>query len=130
MKHFLIFNYDFPKYVRLDVGNETRMHLDKQGRYLLQPNRINGRVYYEQITGWNNLNTLTVASFQDNFVQKDSFCHFRPLDDRECRIRPPKVLQIFQSATLNGVLEKFTLKVDATFKIIIWLNRMEIHGQI
>jgi len=52
MKHFLIFNYDFPKYVRLDVGNETRMHLDKQGRYLLQPNRINGRVYYEQITGW------------------------------------------------------------------------------
>jgi len=50
MKHFLIFNYDFPKYVRLDVGNETRMHLDKQGRYLLQPNRINGRVYYEQIT--------------------------------------------------------------------------------
>ena len=51
MKHFLIFNYDFPKYVRLDVGNETRMHLDKQGRYLLQPNRINGRVYYEQITG-------------------------------------------------------------------------------
>lgn len=54
MKHFLIFNYDFPKYVRLDVGNETRMHLDKQGRYLLQPNRINGRVYYEQITGWTN----------------------------------------------------------------------------
>ena len=54
MKHFLIFNYDFPKYVRLDVGNETRMHLDKQGRYLLQPNRINGRVYYEQITGWSH----------------------------------------------------------------------------
>ena len=56
MKHFLIFNYDFPKYVRLDVGNETRMHLDKQGRYLLQPNRINGRVYYEQITGMSSLN--------------------------------------------------------------------------
>ena len=70
MKHFLIFNYDFPKYVRLDVGNETRMHLDKQGRYLLQPNRINGRVYYEQITGWNKLNTLTVFAIFDKIVQK------------------------------------------------------------
>ena len=76
MKHFLIFNYDFPKYVRLDVGNETRMHLDKQGRYLLQPNRINGRVYYEQITGLNNSNTLTVASFSGQFCPKGQFLPF------------------------------------------------------
>ena len=49
MKHFLVFNYDFPKYLRVDVGPYP--HRDKQGRYMLQPNRVNGRIIYKQITG-------------------------------------------------------------------------------
>ena len=53
MKHFLVFNYDFPKYLPVDVGPYP--HRDKQGRYMLQPNRVNGRIIYKQIRGMINL---------------------------------------------------------------------------